>query len=276
LTHPDDDRPLLESASRDLGVDATWVAWDDSAIDWSQFSAVVIRSTWDYHHRQDEYLAWVDHVSTRSLLMNPAPVVHWNHHKGYLLDLIRAGVKVVPTTVFEQGSTVSLRALSDETGWDELVVKPAVSAGAKATRRVRADDMHAERRVAGLVEDGDVLVQPYVANIEAQGETSLVVAAGRVTHAVRKRPAPGDFRVQEQFGGHEQPVEPTGSERALVESVMAIAGEIGDLLYARIDCVTKDAEAMLMELELIEPSLYLRHGPTSTPERLVAAVLERV
>lgn len=277
LSHEDEDRPLIDAALAGRPMHVDWVSWDSPSVDWSLYDLVVIRSTWDYHRRLDRFLEWCALVERDSLLWNPGRVVRWNAHKRYLLELERAGVPVIPTVVVEHGQAESLSMILDAQGWDDVVVKPAVSAGSSGTTRHNLDDPAGERALAALVERGDALVQPYLDGVEARGETSLVVIDGELTHAVAKVPSSGDFRVQAQFGGAERVVEATAAERHLAAQALEAATSIvGSVLYARVDCVSVDGEPRLMELELIEPALFLPHGPPGVAERLVDAVVRRI
>lgn len=249
-----------------------WPAWADTTVDWAAFDAVLIRSTWDYHEVPEQFLDWVRRVSAITHLHNPAPLVEWNAHKRYLTDLRARGLAVVPSVVVERDAPESVSAIADREGWEEVVVKPAVSAGGKATGRYHRDDPAADRALDAVLATSDALVQPYLREIESEGETSVVVIDGEVTHAVGKRPEVGEFRVQVQFGGHERPIEPTEAERSLARAAVAVVTALGVPTYARVDCVTVDGRPLLMELEVIEPSLYLPYGPDDAADRLVAAV----
>jgi len=252
-----------------------WVAWRDPAVEWAAFDAVLIRSTWDYHEHVDEFVAWAGHVDTVSELYNPATVVRWNAHKGYLLDLEANKVQVVPTSVVERTRPETLSNVADRQGWRDVVLKPSVSAGAKGTGRYRVDDPSAERALRAILETSDALVQPYLSEIETGGETSMVVIDGSLTHAVSKVPGAGDFRVQPHHGGAERVTEPTPAEVDLAEQVLDAVSTFGSVLYARIDCVTVEGRATLMELEVIEPALYLAVAPTRVTDRLVTCLAER-
>jgi glutathione synthase/RimK-type ligase-like ATP-grasp enzyme len=251
------------------------VPWREPDVDWSTFDAVLIRSTWDYHDHVDEFVAWADHVDGRTRLCNPAAIVRWNAHKGYLLDLERDGVLVVPTVVVDQTDAESLSTIGDRRGWSEVVVKPTVSAGAKSTGRYRADDPGGERALRSVLDDSDALVQPYLAEIETVGETSMVIIDGQVTHAIGKVPGTGDFRVQPHHGGAEREREPTTAELELASRAIAAASDRGSILYARVDCVTVDGQPMLMELELIEPALYLSIAAEAVADVLVNGLVQR-
>lgn len=267
----DDDRRLLH-ALRARGVDAEPARWD-VARDWSRHDAVLIRTCWDYYHHLDRFLAWIDEVEDAGArLLNPAPLVRWNADKRYLRELEalgerggHAGVRLVPTAWVDGGAAhPPLAELLAERGWKDAVVKPAVSAGAFETWRVSvrtaAQD---EARFAALVRrPGAVLVQPFVPEVVEGGEWSLVFIAGEYSHAVVKRPAPADFRVQVEHGGSYAPATPSAP---LVEDAAAVLGAAAartgiapeDVLYARVDGVARDGRLMLMELECIEPFLFL-------------------
>ncbi|MEJ5254162.1 MAG: hypothetical protein WHS89_02315 [Acidimicrobiales bacterium] len=277
LSHEDEDRSLIDAALAGVSLHAKWVSWDADAVDWSGYDLVVIRSTWDYHLRLERFLEWCERVEREALLVNPADVVRWNAHKRYLLDLERAGVPVIPTVLVGRGEAQSLSMILDARGWEDVVVKPAVSAGSRGTTRHHLDDPAGERALAALLERGDALVQPYLEEVESRGETSLVLIDGELTHAVAKVPSAGEFRVQPQFGGGQRPVVPTAAERHLAERALEVATSIvGPVLYARVDCVTVDGEPQLMELELIEPALYLPCAPTHAVDRLIDAIRRRV
>ena len=259
-----DDRILLAEL-RARGVAAEAVVWDAER-EWGESGAVVIRSCWDSHLRRDEFVEWARRVErSGARLWNPARLVEWNTDKRYLRDLESRGIAVVPTRWVREGDAVPpLAELLGDAGWEEAVVKPAISAGAYETWRTSAvaarDD---EARFAALVRGGagDVLVQPFVERVLRDGEWSLVFFAGDFSHAVRKRPAPGDFRVQEQFGGLTAPATPppalvADASRVVEEAARATGIETHDVLYARVDGVEEEGRLVLMELECVEPTLF--------------------
>lgn len=266
---PDDE--LLLGALADAGATTAYVAWDDPGFDWSTPDVCVIRSTWDYTAHHDAFVAWADSVPN---LWNPSEVVAWNSHKRYLLELADAGVDVVPTRLVPRGTDLDLAA--DLAHLVELIVKPAVSVGSYDTYRVGPDRPLTDEIVAALVDRHDLLVQPFVASITDPGETAVVVIDGQIAHSFVKRPADGDFRVQLQYGAHNSHVDPTRDQARLAEAATAAAREAtgSDLLYARVDMVDIDGRPHVMELELIEPDLWLREAP-GTLGRLTAAVLDR-
>jgi hypothetical protein len=199
----DDDQAVIDGALHDLGMAdrVDWVAWNSDA-HWPAYGLAWIRTPWDYAENYDEFLSWLDRIEDEITVVNPVPVLRWNSHKGYLLDLERAGVPIVPTVVLRRPTPDDLEAVLDRRGWREAVVKPAVSVGAIGASRVSARATTNAAALAGAVGegDGDVLVQPFVSGV-ADGEVSIVMLDGQVSHAVRKVPAAGDFRVHEYYGG---------------------------------------------------------------------------
>jgi len=251
---PDD--ALLAGALERRGVASVPRPWD-AAVDWSGFSAVVLRSTWDYHLRVDAFRRWLDRLDDLGVgVVNPTRLVRWNSHKSYLRDLQDRGGSVLPTVWLESGAAVSLRRVLEQAGWEHAVVKPAVSASAHATWRTslsRAD--RDQETFDAQLAAGDVLVQQLAAEVTADGEWSLVFFGGVWSHAVLKRPAPGDFRVQEELGGTPRPERPPPR---LVEQAARIIGHLPlPPAYARVDGILREERFLLMELELIEPALYL-------------------
>lgn len=273
----DADRPFLDRAAARLEIDTQWVSWRDPDVDWSRFDAVLIHSTWDYHEARDDFVHWAERVGAESRLHNPAPIVEWNSHKGYLIELDRWGVPTVPTVVVRADapeSVASIASIAQRASWDRLVLKPAIGAGALGASRWGADDPGAQEALTELLAAGDVLVQPYLSEIE-HGETSVLVLGGEVTHAVGKVPAGGDFRVQLHHGGRERQVDPTDAEVELALRAVDVVGrEVAPVSYARVDCVTVDGRPRLMELEVLEPSLFLPFASEGAVDRLLAAIVE--
>lgn len=274
--HLDDDLPLLVDAFAALGIDAVPVPWDDAAVEWGCLDGALVRSPWDYVARRAEFLAWTDAVVSSTPLWNPPDVLRWNTDKRYLLDLARAGVPIVPTTLVPPG-----RAADMPTG-TEVVVKPAVGAGSvdaerfgpghHAAARAHVARLHAEGRTA--------LWQPYVASVEVVGEAGLVFLGGRFSHAIRKaamlepeRALVGGLYREEQISA--RPVR--ASELDVAHAALtAVPGGAGRLVYARVDLVTgDDGEPQVLEVEVTEPSLFLGTAPGSAG-RLARAVCERL
>jgi glutathione synthase/RimK-type ligase-like ATP-grasp enzyme len=269
----DDDR-LLVRALETAGVRAVPAIWNDANQDWQRYSAVVIRSTWDYHLKHDEFLAWLAELEAAGVRVFNAPaLVRWNAEKGYLQDLAERGVAVVPTRWVERGEETSLADIVRETGWSEVVVKPSVSASAHQTWRMSAaDPSDGDARFRQMVANGRVLVQPFLDAILVEGEWSLLFYDGIYSHAVLKRPRQNDFRVQQEHGGTAGARVPSPHVIAEAHRVLEAAETIP--LYARVDGCVVDGRFVLMELELIEPDLFLRAHPKA-PDRLARALLMR-
>ena len=264
----DPETPLLAAALRERGVDAPIVGWDADH-PWGEADLVVLRSPWDYVDRLEEFLSWCDDVAATTRLTNSATTVRWNAHKGYLQSLIELGVPTVPTLLVAAGA-----ALPDLAGVfpdaAELVVKPAVSVGANGTERGQASSEALQHHLRDLTSSVDALVQPLVESVLREGETSLLFAGGLFSHAIRKIPAPGDFRVQDHHGGSVHTHEATNAEMTVAARALAAAPEPAS--YARVDLVAIDGQPMVMELELIEPELFLRMDPDA-PGRFAEALL---
>lgn len=229
---------------------ASFAVWDDPEVDWSRYDRVVVRSTWDYQGRREEFLAWADRLGDR--LVNPPDVLRWNTDKRYLVELAAAGLPVVPTTL---GATFPAGG--------EYVVKPTVSAGSRDTARFTGEDPRAAELAAAIEASGrTVMVQPYVPSVDERGETALLFFGGTFSHSIRK--APLLRRGEEPTGGlfaeeDITPREATAREREVAEQVLAHVDR--DLAYARVDLVEgEDGEPMLLELELTEPSLFFGHA----------------
>lgn len=255
----DEDGPALVSALSAIGVAAEPVRWDDPAVDWPGYDLVVIRSTWDYVDRRDEFVAWAHQVPR---LLNPAAIVAWNTHKGYLAELASAGVPVVSTIFLPPGEPVELPTAQ------EYVVKPAVGAGAKDTARYTADDHAAAgAHVDGLHRAGrTAMVQPYLSGVDVLGETGLIYLGGAYSHSIRKGPLLGAGNTETDGLHRAENIStrtPSPDELALAGRVLdAVPGGSSQLLYARVDLLPGPAGTpLLLELELTEPSLFLDHAP---------------
>lgn len=258
-----EDDALFARALEDRGVRVRAAVWDDPAVAWGSAAAVVIRSTWDYHLRHAEFLAWVGRVAAQTTLHNDARVVRWNSHKKYLGEIARAGVPVIDTVFATAGARADVAAVAREHGWRELVVKPAVSASAHETRRFAPNETAAaQAHLERLLPARDVMLQPHLTALAEQGELSLLFARGEFTHAVRRRSALVD--------GHPMPKSalasaPAEAHRCAERVLTAASGLTGvapnDFLYARVDLAPSGDDFLLLEVELIEPSLFLLHAP---------------
>ncbi|MFI8187648.1 RimK family alpha-L-glutamate ligase [Streptomyces sp. NPDC085946] len=267
----DRDLPVLVAALRDAGAQAVAVPWDDPAADWGAFDLVVIRSTWDYTWRAAEFAAWVERCGTLTRLANPPRVVRWNTDKRYLGDLAAAGVPTVPTRYLAPGEP------ADFPGDRDYVVKPTTGAGARyAARYTPAEHATAVRQLERMHAEGlTAMVQPYVRSIDSAGERALQFFGGRFLHASRKGAvlAPGTAYDADKVAHPDlAPWTPAPAELAVAERALAAVPGDPELLYARVDLVTgEDGQPRVMELELVEPNLFLFLHPGS-----VAGVVEAV
>ena len=248
---------------RALGWEVQAVPWTRPPRPWDAYDAVVIRSTWDYPADPDAFLATLAGVERAgTALFNALALVRWNLRKTYLRDLAARGVPVVPT-VFRDGlGRGGLAGLMDQVGGDEIVVKPVVGANAHGAARVSRASLGAQGFAVEEYFAGRALIaQPFVPAVIAEGEFSLFYFDGEYSHAVLKTPRPADFRVQEEHGGD---VRPVAADQALLRTAQVVLEALGEVpLYARVDLVraTEGSDFWLMELELIEPSLYFRMDP---------------
>ena len=271
-TLSEDDRFLL-GRLRAAGIPAEPVVWD-APVAWDRPEAGLLRSTWDDFERPAAFLAWLDDLERSGIpCFNPAALVRWNIDKRYLRELSRRGVATVPTVWIDGDAARTPEEVARRVracGWSDVVVKPAVSAGAHRTARVRADDPESVARHAREIEPtATLLVQPFLPEVLVQGETSLLFFGGAFSHAVVKRPRAGDFRVQWAHGGTHERVAPTLEIVEQARAVLAAAPSPG--LYARVDGLLREGRFVLMELEQIEPYLFLDEDPAAA-DRLVAAL----
>jgi len=261
----DEDLKILGAALERAGTQFHVVNWHDS-VDWSQYSAVFLRSPWDYHLRRDEFLDWLRTTSKITRVFNPYEIVEWNSDKRYLAELAAIGIPVVPTRFVSSADEMSVRDVLDEFG-DDIVVKPSVSAGSHDTLRYRAasstiGDIVAH--VARIIAAGSVaMMQPYESGIDGRGETGMVWLNGELSHAFRKGAI---LAVEPDMGNGLYATEDIGSrtatsdEVALGERIMAFLSQrFGAApLYARVDVIPDvEGRPQLMELELVEPSFFL-------------------
>jgi hypothetical protein len=270
-----EDDLLLAGALEQLGISALPAVWSDAAVDWASFAAVVIRTPWDYFERAAEFRAWLDaRIASRVLMCNAGDILDWNYDKRYLQDLEAAGVPLVPTLCIGRGEQADVAALARARGWNEIVVKPTIAGGAYRTYRFFVQNAAAyAKEIDDTLADRGVLVQPFLPEILSGGELSMLFFDGVYSHAVCKRPRPGDYRVQFQFGGTTESVE---IEPALVAQARACVLAAPSLpVYARVDGVVKDGRFLLMELEAFEPLMFLASHPEA-PGRFARALHGRL
>lgn len=264
IPEPDVDEALLLRALADAGVDARLVAWEDDT-DWSAFDAVVLRSTWNYPEFAPAFADWVVRASASTRMVNPASLVCWNLDKGYLRDLAKSGVPIVPTIWLDPAAPHDDRSLADLVhSAGRAVLKPTISAGSWLTVVVTPTSLGEARRLMRDNPSRHWMVQPYMDSVDTTGERSLIWIDGEFTHAIRKRPR---FDGDAEFV--EGPLEPTPAEVDMGQRV--IDRFAPGALYGRLDLMEGEGLPMVSELELIEPSLFLTQHPPAL-ERLVRGI----
>jgi glutathione synthase/RimK-type ligase-like ATP-grasp enzyme len=266
---------LVQRALEARGAAVEGRAWNAPGAAWGDFDAIVLRSNWDYHFEPVAFLDWLDRLErTGARIWNPPALVRWNLSKAYLLELAAAGVPTVPTVILEDETRAGLEAVMAARGWRRIVLKPVVSASAHDARLVSAATM--DDAVAALASGGTrrpALVQPFVEEIQTRGEWSLVFIDGGLTHAVLKRPAAGEFRVQPRLGGTVEALAPPDGARAVARA--ALAALPGAPLSARIDGVETAPGFLIMEIEVNEPGLFFPYAPAAA-DRFAEALLRRL
>ncbi len=240
---------------------------------WEEANAVLIRSPWDCAQHAEAFWRWLDRVERATRVVNPPSLVRWNAHKRYLLELESDGVRIVPSALVPRGDAPDLDALMRERGWAEAVVKPAIGGSSRETVHTgRIGTRDAKGHLRSLVAREDALVQVYLPGVLASGEVSCVYLGGRFSHAVRKRAAPGDWRVQSDFSGTVEPVHAPPGVRSLADAACAAAPP--GAAFARVDILLGPDEApYVLEHELIDPELFLGTKPGSADE-LAGLILE--
>jgi glutathione synthase/RimK-type ligase-like ATP-grasp enzyme len=270
----DDDRRLVAPLEA-LGLRVEPVLWDDPGARWADYEAVVLRSTWDYFERPAEFRAWLDGAERDGArLLNDPAIVRGNLDKAYLKALAAAGVETAPTVWLEQGDARPAAALLEGVPWDDLVVKPSVSAGAWRTRHASRDALRADDAYfREVLRDSAALVQPFLREVVERGEWSFLYFGGRYSHAVLKRAKAGDFRVQFTHGGRHERAEPAPRLREAADDVFLRLA--GDCLYTRVAGVEVGGRLVVLEVERIEPYLFVGECPEA-PARFAAALAERL
>ena len=269
-----EDDGLLQKELEGQGISSVRVDWARKDMDWSQYKCVVFRTTWDYFDRFEEFSQWLDDVSKQTKLCNPYSMIKWNMDKHYLKDLGSKGIPVTPSRFVEKGSTVNIEDEILKSGWHELVIKPCVSGAARHTYRVNKLNAKAiETVVNKLLKYESFVYQPFLESVLTQGEDTLMLFDGKFSHAIRKLAKPGDFRVQDDHGGTVHDYQPDAEQIEFAEKAMAVCSTLPS--YGRVDMVRDNqGKLALMELEMIEPELWLRKHPPSA--KLFAESIARV
>lgn len=266
---------LVLTALKKKGLQAVRRSWNDPDLNWSEARVLLFRTTWDYFDRFPEFQSWLGRVGQNCTLVNSREVIYWNMDKHYLADLYSNGVNIPPTRFFERGEKADLNEVLDNTHWQEAVIKPCVSGAGRHTYRINKENAGANNALFNtLLNAESMMVQEFQQRIVSEGEMSLILIDGQYSHAVLKKAMPGEFRVQDDFGGSVRPCNATDEEIAFAQKCVALSQK--DLLYARVDIFRDNhGELCLAELELIEPELWFRFSPQAA-DQLADGVVKRL
>lgn len=252
---------LVVEALEKRGWKVTRKSWSDPDFDWSSTKAILFRTTWDYFDRYEEWKNWLKSTSTHTQMINPYELIEWNMDKHYLADLEQQGVNIPETHFIRKGNTTTLASIFAQKEWTDCILKPCISGAARLTFRINLAEVNQfEARFQKLIREEDFMLQPFQENVIKKGEISLMVMGGEYTHSVLKIAKPGDFRVQDDFGGTVHNYEPTPEEIAFAERAVAACDPQPN--YARVDIIRDNNDQLaLIEMELIEPELWFRMNP---------------
>ena len=266
---------LLKSALEKQGLTVEITYWNNPSYDWSKTKSVIFRTIWDYFEKFEEFFKWLDEIKHQTQLINSYELVKWNIDKHYLKDLNENGINIVPTYFTKQHKQESLLDISNEMEWEDLVIKPAISAAAFQTFKILNDQINEKEELfQQLIKNKDMLVQPFFETISEFGEASLMIFDGKFSHAILKKAKKGDFRVQDDFGGTVHDYSPSTEEVKFALEVIKACKTTP--LYGRVDIVwDQEKNIYLSELEIIEPELWIRNYPKSA-ERIAKAVSNKL
>jgi glutathione synthase/RimK-type ligase-like ATP-grasp enzyme len=259
---------------RSKGIEVQPLPWDVDSNKWNSFDLVVIRSCWNYHLHPEKFMQWLNRMESQKVkLFNSVKTVRWNLHKVYLQELESKGVPLPETIWHKKGTSANLSQLIAEKNWEKAVVKPAISATAFNTFLVsRAEASQQQLKFAEQLQSADTIVQKFMPEVQQEGEWSLIFFDKKFSHAVIKRPAAKDFRVQNDFGGSAELASPPPFALEQAQKILSLVDE--PLLYTRVDGVISNNQFLLMELELIEPMLFLGDGKDAA-ERFANSIIEK-
>jgi glutathione synthase/RimK-type ligase-like ATP-grasp enzyme len=259
----DSEDDLLLAFLRNKGMDIRFEVWTDDQVDWKQYDWLLIKSPWDYFDRIEAFYQWLDRLEDLPVkVLNPTTIVRWNADKSYLKDIELAGIPVIPTLWIEKGQAFEAETFFSQLQTDHLIVKPRVSGGAKNTFSIRRSEVgQYTEKLNALFQAETFMAQPFLPEIQTKGEWSFLFFKGVYSHCVLKTSREGDFRVQHYLGGSIHPKE--APPYLLAQATRVVEQFASDCLYARVDGVEIDGKLWLMELELIEPFLFLFTHPQS-------------
>ncbi len=246
---------LLIPALAKHNIDAKAVVWDNKTVDWTGFDALIFRNTWDYYEKQSEFMDWLNHIEKQGIkTLNSLAIIKKNVHKFYLKALQQQNITIIPTVFIEKTPTLNLSEITPK-HWEKAVIKPAFSAGSYQTKLFEAANIETiNQEYQEIASQKELLLQEFQPDIQTLGETSFIFIDKKFSHCVNKKPKKDDFRVQIQFGGQYVLEKPSAEAIANAQKVVDLFPE--NLLYARVDCILRENEIHLMEVECVEPDLY--------------------
>ena len=270
-----DEDELLEKVLLGLGIDFKFEVWSDPKVDWKKYAFLLIKSPWDYFDRYAEFLTWCHRIQELGIpTLNSMDTIIWNSDKWYLKEIQEKGFPIVPTHYLRKKEPFDLSNYFLEFNTDELIIKPTVSGGSKNTLKLQKESWREKQEmIAALLNQEDFMVQPFVEEVAITGEYSYLFFNGKFSHAVLKSPKKGEFRVQHFFGGSIHAVIPNPGQLEYMQKLVDTFAK--DTLYARVDGVWTEGVFYLMELELIEPYLFLFTSEMAM-ENYKMSLLERI
>lgn len=268
----EEDNSLFKALEKE-GLKVFRTNWDNPTFDWSKTKFIIFRTTWDYFDRFDEFSIWLEKVNKITTLINPKELIYWNIDKHYLQDLERHKINIPPTIFIEKSDSRSLAEIVSTKNWDLFILKPAISGAARHTYKIKQNEISKfENLFSELIANESMLLQEYQTQITSKGEVAFMVFGGKFSHAVLKKAKPGDYRVQDDFGGTVHHYSPNKDEIKFVEQVFSICHP--KPVYARIDVIwDNNNELCVGEIELIEPELWFRMNQNAA-ENCAKAVKE--
>ncbi|MFD2286520.1 hypothetical protein GJU39_01155 [Pedobacter petrophilus] len=246
---------------QEKGLNIEMVIWNDPKVNWENYQLAILKSPWDYFDLITDFYLWLNHLEEKKIkLLNPIDVVRWNTDKQYLQEIEAAGLAITPCSFIYKNEKVILENFFDFYHTDQLIVKPCISGGAKNTFKVTKDNIdEVISKLTLLIQDEDFIIQPFLSEIVEHGEWSFIFFNGIYSHCLVKKVKDGDFRVQPSHGGS---VHPQNPDQSLIDTASAYVNLFAkDCLYARVDGTFVNEKFLLMELELIEPFLFLNTDP---------------
>ncbi len=263
-TTVDDD--LCWNILKKRNIDIVEVIWDEEH-DYSVYDLVLIRTTWDYQYKKELFAKKIQQISTQARLVNPANIVLWNMNKKYLVEFQEKGLPVIPSIYRENINAQEIEKLLSQKEFQEgIIIKPCVGGSSFGIQLIKSLNDFEQ------VKEGQWLIQPYLPDISSRGETSLIFFNGKFSHAIIKEPKAGEFRSQEEYGSKIYSVKPSEEQFKIANRVLDSLENV--LPYARVDLIPNKDSFMLVELELIEPCLFLHYEPEIAPQNMANMVID--